>query len=180
MVISCIHEEAEVYTEKSCNFPSPFEVKLKHITACLYGQESDCVFWHLSARLVGNFPLNPLIAQIPVERTYISIAAGLPYGVCLCYLWLLHHSVYSSEAMPFHVLVFSYVQHTFKMKYWPKPSGWLSDLCMPHKYQCENIPPSPHRMHLTCFFWTTPALTQQGLQQRTTSSGQGRVLNWPL
>lgn len=153
MVISGRHEEAEVYTEKSCNFPSPFEVKLKSITACLHGQDSDCVFWHLNARLVGNFPLNPFIAQIPVERTCISVAVGLPYGVCLSYLRPLCHSVYPSEATRVHVLLFGCVQHVFKMKYWPKPlSGWLSDLRMPHKYECKNIPPSPHRMHLTLFF----------------------------
>lgn len=125
MAISCRHKEAEVYTEKSCDFLSPFEVKLKSITACLYGQESDCVFWHLNARLVGNFPLNPFIAQIPVERTYISAAAGLPYGVCLRYLRRLCRSVYPSEAMPFHVLLFGCVQHIFKMKYWPKPL-WMA------------------------------------------------------
>lgn len=39
MVISCTHEEAEGYREKSCNFPSPFEVELSSITVCLYGQE---------------------------------------------------------------------------------------------------------------------------------------------
>lgn len=125
VVISCIYEEAEVYTDKSCNFPSLFEVKLKSITVCLYGQESDCVFWHLNTRLVGNFPLNPFIAQIPVKRTYIFVAPGLPYGVCLHYLWLLCHLVYPSEAMPFHVLFFSCGQNIFKMKYRPKPL-WMA------------------------------------------------------
>lgn len=92
-------------TEKSHHFPSSFEVELRSIAACLYGPKSDCVLWHSNARLVGNFPVNPFIAQIPVERTYISVAAGLPYGVCLRDLWLLCCSVSPSEPMPFHVLL---------------------------------------------------------------------------
>ena len=158
VVVSCVHGEAAVCGERSCSFSPPFEAQLKSIAASLHGQQPDCVFWHLNARLVGNFPLNPLIAHIPVERTYISVGAGLPYRVCLHDLWPLCCCFTPQKQC--HFTCFYSVLCSVYLKWntgW-NPSGWLSDLSMPHKYQCENIPPSPHRMHLTLFFLdkTTP------------------------
>lgn len=81
--------------------------------------KSACVFWHLNGRLVSNFPLNPFIAQIPVETTSIS---GLPYGACLGSTAL----VTPHKQCHCMLLFFLCVQHVFKMKDWPQTPLWMA------------------------------------------------------
>lgn len=81
--------------------------------------KSACVFWHVNARLVGNFPLNPFIARIPVETPSIS---GWPRGARLGS---------AAQVTPHRqrqrtLLSFLRVQRVFKMKYWPQTPLWMA------------------------------------------------------